>query len=236
MNSQVLTVVLALTVAITAPLILNLLTSRQARTMRKEDWERQDAVARAAKAEADHQKEVADEARDMLAASVAASTARAEDAARILAARTEEAATQAAKAAALLLAAQRDTIDRTNEVARLAALNVATTDAQLKQIHTLVNSEMTAARQAELDQTRITLIMLRKVVAMDKANGREPEPEDLEAIITTGARITELQAILADRLAAFHDVEAQQVAVVEAAKKVAALEPPRTPSAPPAQP
>jgi hypothetical protein len=124
-------------------------------------------------------------------------------------ARDDEVAAQAAKAAELLLAAQQETIKRTNEVARHVAAATAKTDEKLDAIHTLVNSDMTAARQSELDQTRVTLVMLRKVVALDHAAGRAPSEQDVATIETTEARITELQAILMDRLAQQQAVEAE---------------------------
>jgi len=80
-------------------------------------------------------------------------------------------------------------------------------DAQAKRIHTLVNSDMTAARQSELDQTRTTLVMMRRVVALGEAAGVSAPEEDLAAIDATVARIGELEAILADRLQQMHEVE-----------------------------
>lgn len=126
--------------------------------------------------------------------------------------RDDAVAEQAAKAAALLLAEQQATKTRTNEVAASLAASTAATDAKLDAIHTLVNSDMTAARQSELDQTRVTLVMLRKVVALDHAAGRESSEQDVATIETTEARIAELQAILADRLAQQQAVEAEAAA------------------------
>jgi len=123
--------------------------------------------------------------------------------------RDDKVAAKAAEAARLLLAAQQESIARTDAVAAHVAAATASTDGKLDAIHTLVNSDMTAARQSELDQTRVTLVMLRKVVALDHAAGREPSDADLATIETTEARIEELQAILADRLAQQQAVEAE---------------------------
>jgi hypothetical protein len=124
-------------------------------------------------------------------------------------AREDEVARQAARTAALLLEAQQESIRRTDRVAAHVASATAATEQRLAAIHTLVNSDMTAARQSELDQTRVTLVMLKKVVALDHAAGREPSEQDVATIETTEARIAELQAIVADRLAQQRAVEAE---------------------------
>lgn len=114
----------------------------------------------------------------------------------------------------VLLPLVRRTAAATEEVkATLAETNSVTDrkldaiDAQARRIHTLVNSDMTAARQGELDQVRSTLIILRRVVAIARAGAGEPEPGDLEEIERLAARATELEQILADRLAAARAVE-----------------------------
>lgn len=89
----------------------------------------------------------------------------------------------------------------------LVRRNQADTSAKLEQIHTLVNSEMTAARQNELDQTRTMLVVLQRVVATAYEKGTEPDPADLAMIKSTRARISELEQILADRLVQLRIVE-----------------------------
>ena len=74
-------------------------------------------------------------------------------------------------------------------------------EAQAKRIHLLVNSDMTAARQAELDQTRMTLVMLRRVIALGKARGVNPTEEDIEALEETKHRIDDLEVLISDRQA-----------------------------------
>jgi hypothetical protein len=115
---------------------------------------------------------------------------------------------QAADAASKLQAAQQETIARTNEVARLAAETARNQTAKLDQIHTLVNSDMTAARQSELDQHKAMLVVLQRVVSMAYAKGTDPDPADVQAIEQTRRRIDELEAILADRLIQFRQAEA----------------------------
>ena len=82
-------------------------------------------------------------------------------------------------------------------------------DAQARRIHTLVNSDMTAARQSELDQTRATLVISRRIVALARAGGDKPLTEDTDAIGRLESRVTELEQILADRLHQARIVEAE---------------------------
>jgi len=88
---------------------------------------------------------------------------------------------------------------RVLEVADRAAKAQAENAGVLKDIHVLVNSDMTAARTAELTTTRLLILALRRIV--------DPDIETEEAIITAEARATELEAILADRLVAQRKVE-----------------------------
>lgn len=74
----------------------------------------------------------------------------------------------------------------------------ASIDSQLRQIHTLVNSDMTAARQGELNQTSVTVIVLKRLRALDEAAGRATIEDDL-LIANTEARAEELRGLLADR-------------------------------------
>jgi hypothetical protein len=138
--------------------------------------------------------------------------ARAERAVQAMAASqaliARQAAQEARDAAARLLAAQQASIARTDEVARLAAERGAAQSAQLRDIHVLVNSDMTAARQEALDQTRLTLLALEKLVQLDRAAGREPTDADLAAVDEAKVRVDELQAVLADRLAQQRILEA----------------------------
>ncbi len=88
--------------------------------------------------------------------------------------------------------------------------NLTTLNAQLTEIHTLVNSDMTAARQELLDQTEITLMMLRRVVEEARREGIEPDPRDVEAVSKTERRVKAMRGVLADRLAQQLVVEEQQ--------------------------
>ncbi len=103
--------------------------------------------------------------------------------------RQDEVAAKADEAARLLLAANE-------RVAKTAAV----TNGKLDQIHTLVNSNMTAAMKAELEATIEKLKLMRKIVARDKAENIKVLPEALEAIRSVEAKIGELTASLNDRL------------------------------------
>jgi polyhydroxyalkanoate synthesis regulator phasin len=183
--SLIVIAVAAVFTSITAPLILARRTERMHREDQLADYQRQDQVAK-----------------------VAAETAAA------AALQVQEVATLAAEAAARLEAAQAESIRRTDEVARLTASQAVQTDrkldaidAQAKRIHTLVNSDMTAARQSELDQTRAMVAVLRRVTSLAQEKGTAPDPRDMEALSTADARVGELEQILADRLHQLHQVE-----------------------------
>ena len=102
--------------------------------------------------------------------------------------RVAEAAERAAGAARLLLAA--------NE--RVAA-TAAETNTKLDAIHTLVNSNMTAAMQAELTAVEAQRVVLQEVVALKEANG-VPADESRATIETLNNRVNELRAVLTDRV------------------------------------
>lgn len=208
LNLSILWVALiAIFTSITAPLLLAYVNNRAQRKAKIEDA----AELRAAKLE-DYarQDRVAKEAREQ---------------AQLLADRQTAIAAQADKTARLLLANQQSTAAAADEVARLAAENALKSDTKLDQIHTLVNSQLTAVRQAELDQTRTTLIILKRVTALAALRGEHADPLDLAAIERTEARITELEAILADRLNQLREVEAEA-----AANPVPGTDPERAPT------
>jgi hypothetical protein len=183
--SLIVIAVVAVFTSITAPLILARRTERMHREDQLADYQRQDQVAR-------------------VAAETAVAAAR----------QVREVASLAAEVAARLEAAQAESIRRTDEVARLTASQAVridgkldAIDAQAKRIHTLVNSDMTAARQSELDQTRAMAAVLRRVTSLAQERGTEPDPRDVEALIAADARVGELEQILADRLHQLRQVE-----------------------------
>lgn len=111
-------------------------------------------------------------------------------------------AEQAATAAQLL-------VEDNKRVALAAAGAADKTFGKLDEIHTLVNSNMTAAMQAELDATVREVAMMREVGALHLAAGRDPSAEAEAAIVATEGRIAELRSALEDRHAAQDQVDSQ---------------------------
>jgi hypothetical protein len=74
---------------------------------------------------------------------------------------------------------------------------------QTKRIHTLVNSDMTAARQEELDQAESLIVALRRVIQLSADKGSQPEPSDVAQLERTSQRRDQLEQILADRMQQF---------------------------------
>jgi hypothetical protein len=138
-------------------------------------------------------------------------------------ARQDAVAAQAAKAAALLAGKQDEIAGATREAARLLVANnerqaLASADIgeKLQVIHTLVNSNMTAAMQAEHDATGRELAMMREVIDLKKLSGHEPTANALSAIAKTEGRLDELAAALKDRLKASDMAEMQRTAAAKA--------------------
>lgn len=118
--------------------------------------------------------------------------AKAEEAAALLLRHGEEVAAQAAEAATLLLAANE-------RVAGQSARATKTMQTQLNQIHTLVNSQLTAAMRAELTATEALLPLMHEVIALNQVAGRTPDPASLTAEQHVKARIDDLTEVLKDR-------------------------------------
>lgn len=74
------------------------------------------------------------------------------------------------------------------------------TNLKLDAIHVLVNSNMSASMQAELDATVRELAMMHEVIDLKAASGKEPTKMALDAIKQTEGRIIELKAKINDRL------------------------------------
>jgi len=129
-----------------------------------------------------------------------------------VAAKVETAAREVVARAKLLEEAQAETIARTDKVATVAAAADARVQASLKvidestqKIHKLVNSDMTAAREAERKAVEETIAELLAQQAT------APTPERAKRIAVKQKRVVELTQILADRLAAQKAVDAQSV-------------------------
>lgn len=103
-------------------------------------------------------------------------------------ARQDAVAAQAEKAVNLLQESQAKIADVAH-----------TTNGKLDVIHTLVNSNMTAAMQAELDATVRELALMHEIIEMKRKVGSEPMADSISALALTEARIIELQNNLNDR-------------------------------------
>jgi hypothetical protein len=117
-------------------------------------------------------------------------------------AREDRVAEKAAEAARLLLEANERVAKTARETNERVARAAARTDAKLNVIHTLVNSGLTAAIQAEYDATVRQLALMREVVELRRSSGRqstEPSAEAVAAIEATAARVDELKVALVDR-------------------------------------
>jgi hypothetical protein len=95
---------------------------------------------------------------------------------------------------------------RAAEAAKLLSINTAKvaetaqrTSDKLDVIHVLVNSNMTAAMQAELDATVREAAMIQEVMDLKMAAGTQPAVEALAALESARNKITELKAVLAGR-------------------------------------
>jgi hypothetical protein len=118
---------------------------------------------------------------DLVAAKVDKAAEQAAEAAELLRQRQEMVAAQAAEAARLLLAA--------NE--RVAA-SAAETNGKLDVIHTLVNSNLTAAQQRELAAMMTMLTTMKEVVGLKERLKVTPSPASLEHIRNTQAQVDAL--------------------------------------------
>lgn len=128
--------------------------------------------------------------------------------------RERERAEDIARQDAVALAV-RDVAGKAKISAAASRAEAAETGSQLKQIHTLVNSNMTAALQGELDQTRISLVLMREVVGLKETAGGKASPENIMAITETEGRIAKLAAVLDDRMTQAKIVAAEIAANAE---------------------
>ena len=105
--------------------------------------------------------------------------------------------------------------DRQDADAKNAIINTKIDDsshtqsAKLDQIHTLVNSNLTASLKDQLDTRRAYLIVLTESIAYKKTAGEVPSSETLGFIDATKIKIAELEAQLADRLVQTTRAESQ---------------------------
>lgn len=121
--------------------------------------------------------------------------------------RQDVVAERAAEVAQKLLTKQEETAAKTREAASLLVKNnevvaktARVTNEKLDVIHTLVNSNMTAALQAELDATRAQTVLMRELISFKVAQGQEPSKDASAALQLLEEKVQKLAANLADRL------------------------------------
>jgi len=163
-------IIIVALIALITPSVLAVVNGRTARKSKFEDWARQDEVA--VQAQRNHEAAIR---------------------------RTDEVAAQAAVAAELLVQQGMALARSTAEVARVAASNEATTQRQLKEIHTFLNSDATAAFELALVHAKSTLVLLNRVIDRYELDGRVINNVDLEAIHATEKRISDLEYTLKER-------------------------------------
>jgi hypothetical protein len=114
---------------------------------------------------------------------------------------------------------------------RIAASSEVTLG-RVNSIHTLVNSDRTASLQGELDATAVSLLLLRKVIALNEAAGRPATPDDVGAVNATVARIATLRDTLANRIAQTKIAEQQAATAAKVADSLAPAPPDPIPGGP----
>ena len=85
-----------------------------------------------------------------------------------------------------------DVLKSNKQVAAQASTDAKITAKALSAIHTLVNSNLAAAKQGELDATRRDLASLQEVVSLKEAQGLSVSEESRAVIIEVRARINEM--------------------------------------------
>jgi hypothetical protein len=109
-------------------------------------------------------------------------------------ARQDGVAAQAREAARLLLAANE-------RVARQSATSASETQSQLKQIHTLVNSNLTQEMEARLVALDAQLVLTQEVIRLNAAAGVEPTEAAKTALANLQRTADGLRLSLAERAA-----------------------------------
>lgn len=141
--------------------------------------------------------------------------------------RQDDVAARAAEASRLMLSSQAATTVAQEETTRANAVTRQETSSQLSAIHTLVNSNLSTAFQAELNSTRRELIALREIMAIKTASGSPPDADALAIIEVAERRVIELEEILEERrrkdaLATAQVEDGQTASKIAAAVAVAA--------------
>lgn len=142
------------------------------------------------------------------------------DDAKIRAEEREETRKEQREIKLLDLKRQDDVAARAAEVARALVENSGVTNTKLDVIHTLVNSNLTAAKESELSAIQRELVMMNEVISIKRATGHEPSVEALSAIKVTEARIADLKQELVERAEATAKADAQTTAAKAVARGI----------------
>jgi hypothetical protein len=170
-------------------------------------------LGRAERAENDRRRTEDNARQDTIAAKATEVAAQAREAARLLAKRQDEIAAQAAEAARLLVEQQNASTAKAAEAASLllasnerVAANAESTNDKLGAIkatgdlvHSLVNSNLTASKQSELDATITTLALTQEIISLKGVAGQQPSADTLAAVEILKKRISELKTEIVDR-------------------------------------
>lgn len=186
MDAGVVAIIVIIISAIVSPVVIARVTEQARRKDKQEDWARQDAVA-----------------------------AQAADAALLLLEKQDEIA-QAAKQASQKAEAAATRLIETNErVGRQNAEAAMGINSKLDVVHRLVNSNMTAAMQSELDAKKAQRAALRVVIGYKQSAGANVTDDEVE-INVLNVKIATLEATLTDRQIQQEIADAQQVTVAAA--------------------
>lgn len=206
MTATIATVVVALIVSIISPVIINRLGARDRRQEKKEDWARQDLVTqrleesnervrRRAEAAAEKVEEAAEKVEAVREQAETAATLL-QDATGVVAEKVES-VRQQAKTAALLLHDATEEVATKVELVRTQAEHAAEllveSNGKLDQIHTLVNSNLTAAMEATVEAMR------GQLTVMKRQPSEQMTKEDIDAIEDVTRRIKAQEETLAER-------------------------------------
>lgn len=100
--------------------------------------------------------------------------------------------------------------DRTVFWARSQGEQLQELRVQVKEVHTLVNSQLTESKESDLASARLTLFLANRIIDRDKRDGVEPGEEDLNIIRATQEKVKHLEAVLIDRAEKQAEVDASR--------------------------
>lgn len=117
----------------------------------------------------------------------------------MVAEKVQGAAEQARKAANLLVESNEQVASVQKTTAESTFKQLGDIQSQNHQIHTLVNSALSAEMEGRLDATRDTLVLMVELVDVKRKQGHEPTTEALEAITDKKGKVATLELMIADR-------------------------------------